>query len=73
MGQQSSATGEISRNVVNAEQETGVVSAVLAKVVGAIVETDGSAAMVLKASQAVEAAAMNMRKNVDSFLRKVAV
>ncbi len=73
VGQQSAATGEISRNVVNAEQETAVVSAVLEKVVGAIVKTDDSAALVLQASQAVEAAAMNMRENVDAFLRKVAI
>ena len=73
VGQQSAATGEISRNVVNAEQETEVVSEVLKKVVVAIVETDSSAAIVLKASHAVEAAAMNMRENVDAFLRKVAI
>lgn len=73
VGQQNAATGEISRNVVSAAQETKVVSAVLEEVVGAITKTDNSAVMVMNASQAVEAAAMSMRENVEGFLSKVAV
>ena len=71
--QQNTATGEISRNVLSAAEQTKAVSAVLEEVVAAIGKTDSSAVMVLKASQDVEAAAMNMRENVEGFLRKVAV
>ncbi len=73
VGQQNAATGEISRNVVSAAQETKLVSAVLAEVVGAITKTDNSAAMVLTASQDVEAAATNLREKIEGFLSKVAV
>ena len=71
--QQNAATGEISRNVLSAAEQTKAVSAVLEEVVAAIGKTDSSAVMVLKASQDVEAAAMNMRENVEGFLHKVAV
>ncbi len=73
VGQQTAATGEISRNVVSAAQGAGMIASILEEVAGAITKTESSADMVLKASQAVEAAAMNMRENVEGFLRKVAV
>jgi methyl-accepting chemotaxis protein len=73
VAQQSAATGEISRNVVDAAQETKVVSSMLEEVVGANAKTDKSADKVLTASQAVEVAAENLREKVEAFLRKVAV
>jgi methyl-accepting chemotaxis protein len=73
VGQQNVATGEISRNVEDAAEQTKMASAIFDKVVGAISETDNSADRVLKASQAVETAAMNLRVKVEDFLQKVAV
>jgi methyl-accepting chemotaxis protein len=73
VGQQSAATGEISRNVENAAQETKMASGIFEKVVGAITETDSSANMVLTASRTVESAALNLREKVEGFLRKVTV
>src|SRR5476649_2892621 len=73
VGQQGSATSEISRNVVSAAQGTKVVSSILEDVTGAIAKTDNSAGKVLTASQAVEAAATNLKEKVERFLRKVAV
>ena len=73
VGQQGSATGEISRNVVSASQGTKVVSSILADVTGAIAKTHSSAGKVLTASQAVEAAATNLKEKIEGFLRKVAV
>jgi methyl-accepting chemotaxis protein len=73
VGQQNAATGEISRNVVSAAQETKAVSAVLEEVVSAITKTDNSAALVLTASQDVEIAATNLREKIEGFLSKVAV
>jgi methyl-accepting chemotaxis protein len=72
VGQQSVATGEISRNVVDAAQETKVVSSMLEEVVGANAKMDKSADMVLTASQAVDAAVINLREKVEGFLGKVA-
>jgi methyl-accepting chemotaxis protein len=71
--QQSIATGEISRNIEDAARQTKMASAVFAKVVGAISDTDNSADKVLTTSQAVDAAAMNLRDKIEGFLRKVAV
>jgi methyl-accepting chemotaxis protein len=73
VAQQSAATGEISRNVVDAAQETKVVSSMLEEVVGANARTDKSAEQVMTASKAVEVAAANLREKVEAFLRKVAV
>jgi methyl-accepting chemotaxis protein len=73
VGQQNVATGEISRNVVDAAQETKVVSSILEEVVGANAKTDRSADMVLTASQVVEAAVIDLRVKIGGFLRKVAV
>ncbi len=72
VGHQNTATGEISRNVEDAAQQTKTASAIFAQVVGAISETDNSADRVLKASRAVEIAAMNLREKVEGFLRNVA-
>jgi methyl-accepting chemotaxis protein len=73
VGRQSSATGEISRNVEEAVQGAKQVSSILGEIVGAIAKTDSSADKVLTASQAAEATAMDLREKVEGFLRKVAV
>jgi methyl-accepting chemotaxis protein len=73
VGQQSTATGEISRNVENAVQEAKEVSSILAEIVNAIGKTDSSADKVLTASQTAEATAISLREKVEGFLRKVAV
>jgi PAS domain-containing protein len=72
VGQQSTATGEISRNVADAAQGTKVVSSILEEIVGAIANTDSSADKVLTASQAAEATAITLREKVEAFLRQVA-
>ena len=71
--EQNAATGEISHNVTSAAQGSNVVVSVLGEVAGAATETRMSAETVLTASQAVEAAVGNLRAEVGSFLKKVAV
>jgi methyl-accepting chemotaxis protein len=71
--QQNAATGEISANVSSAAMGTKEIVNVLGEVVGAATETRGSAETVLSASEAVERAASNLRKEVEGFLQKVAV
>jgi len=73
VGQQSAATGEISRNVEDAVQGTKDVSFILEEIVGAIAETHSSADKVLTASQTAEATAINLQEKVEGFLRRVAV
>ena len=72
VGQQNAATGEITHNVASAAKETREVAAVLGEVAGAIAETSSSAQMLLGAAAAVEEAAVNLRGEVDAFLRQVA-
>jgi PAS domain S-box-containing protein len=71
--QQNSATGEISHNVASAAKGTGHVVAVLGEVAGAATETRTSAETVRDASQTVETAVANLRREVEDFLAKVAV
>jgi len=71
--QQSGATGEISKNVASAVRGTKEIIAVLGGVVETATETRRSAETVLSASEAVEAAAADVRAEVEGFLRKVAV
>jgi methyl-accepting chemotaxis protein/PAS domain-containing protein len=71
--QQSAATGEISRNVTGASEGARHISKVLGEVAGASADSQQSAQRVLEASQAVEAAAADMRNEVEAFLGKVAV
>jgi methyl-accepting chemotaxis protein len=73
VGRQSTATGEISRNVEEAVQGAKEVSSSLQEIVGAIAKTDNSADKVLTASQAAEATAIDLRAKVEGFLRKVAI
>jgi methyl-accepting chemotaxis protein len=72
VSQQSAATGEISHNVASAAQETSKVVAALGEVAGAAIATRTSAEIVLTASQAVESAVGNLRREVESFLCNVA-
>jgi methyl-accepting chemotaxis protein len=71
--QQQAATSEISQNVMSAAQSAKEIVNVLGDVTGAATETRGSAETVLAASQAVETAAADLRKEVEGFLQKVAV
>jgi len=71
--EQNAATGDISQNVASATRGTKQITAVLADVVGATTETRESAETVLTASEAVAAAAGDLRTEVESFLQKVAV
>jgi len=71
--QQNAATGEITQNVTGAARGSRAIVSTLGEVVGAATETRKSAQTVLTASEAVEAAAENLRSEVQSFLRRVAV
>ena len=70
---QSIVTGEISRNVAGAADGSKIVAGVLANVAAATTKTQTSVETVLSASAAVEQAAANLRGEVESFLKKVAV
>jgi methyl-accepting chemotaxis protein len=71
--QQNAATGEISHNVASAAQGTGHVVEVLGEVALAATQTRTSAEVVRDASQTVEAAVGDLRREVEDFLAKVAV
>jgi methyl-accepting chemotaxis protein len=71
--QQDKATGEISHNVASAAEETKSVVAVLDQVTRAANETRGAADTVLAASDAVDAAAIDLRQRIEGFLQSVAV
>jgi hypothetical protein len=70
--EQSAATSEISQKVASASNGAKVVVAVLGEVSGAAAQTRHSEESVLKASQTVEAAANELRKEVEGFLSRVA-
>jgi methyl-accepting chemotaxis protein len=70
--EQSAATSEISQNVASAANGAKLVVSVLDDVTGAATETRQSAQSVLTASQAVEAAAAELRREVEDFLARVA-
>jgi methyl-accepting chemotaxis protein len=70
--EQSAATGEISQNVASAANGAKLVVSVLDDVTGAASETRQSAESVLAASQKVEAAAAELRSEVEDFLARVA-
>jgi methyl-accepting chemotaxis protein len=71
--QQSEATEEISKSVESAADGAKIIVAVLNELAGATAETQQSAQVVLTASESVDDAAGNLRKEVESFLAKVAV
>lgn len=70
--EQSAATGEISQSVASAAEGAKLVVNVLDAVVGAAGETRTSAQSVLGASREVEAAAEELRREIEGFLRRVA-
>jgi NO-binding membrane sensor protein with MHYT domain/methyl-accepting chemotaxis protein len=70
--QQSTATGEITRNVASAAEGTSLVSSVLSEVADATAEAQGSAEIVLNASESVEKSVQILQSQVDRFLAKVA-
>jgi methyl-accepting chemotaxis protein len=71
--EQNAATSEISQNVTNAAGSTGEVVAIVVEMARAVSANGTSAATVLTASKAVEAAATELRGKVETFLNKVAV
>ena len=71
--QQDAATSEISQNVTGAAGGAKMVVFVLNDVAGAATQTRQSAESVLATSQAVEAAAADLRHEVEGFLQRVAV
>jgi methyl-accepting chemotaxis protein len=70
--EQSSATRDISNNVAHAAQETSKIVAVLGEVADAAVATRTSAEVVLSASESVEGAVDNLRREIETFLGSVA-
>jgi methyl-accepting chemotaxis protein len=70
--QQSAATLEISNNVVHAAEATGKIVSVFGEVADAAIATRKSAETVLTAAESVEGAVENLRKEVETFLGKVA-
>jgi len=72
VGQQSSATAQISQNVAGAADGAKLVVSVLQEVATAAGATRRSAEEVLAASEAVDAAAAALRGEVEGFLARVA-
>jgi methyl-accepting chemotaxis protein len=70
--EQGAATLDISNNVANAAQETGKITSVLGEVADAAIATRASAEIVLSASESVEGAVDNLRREIERFLGKVA-
>jgi methyl-accepting chemotaxis protein len=71
--QQSMATDAISHNVAGASDGAKLIVTVLREVADATIESQESAQTVLAASESVAEAAGQLRKEVESFLGKVAV
>jgi methyl-accepting chemotaxis protein len=71
--QQAAATEEISRNVISAAESTKLVVGALDGVAVAAADAREAAAIVLGNSEDVERAAVELRREVETFLLKVAV
>jgi methyl-accepting chemotaxis protein len=71
--QQNAATTEISRNAANAASGTSMVVSVLARVSDAAIGTRAAAETVLAASNSVDSSVGNLRSEIASFLKKVAL
>ncbi len=71
--QQNAVTGEISHNVSSAANGSQEIVVVLDQVARAATDTRATAETVLRSCGQVEHAVANMRDEVDSFLKKVAV
>jgi methyl-accepting chemotaxis protein len=70
--EQSAATLEISNNVENVAQETSKIANVVGEVAEAVMATRESADIVLTASESVEGAVENLRREIETFLGNVA-
>ena len=70
--EQGTATLDISNNVANAAHETSKIAAELGEVADAAVATRTSAEVVLSASNSVEGAVDNLRREIETFLGNVA-
>jgi methyl-accepting chemotaxis protein len=70
--EQNAATGDISQHVAGAARSTGHVLAVLGEVADGAGETRSSAQVVRDASASVEQAVVNLRREVEDFLARVA-
>jgi methyl-accepting chemotaxis protein len=70
--EQSAATSNISSNVANAAQATQSMTELLSNVAGAATQTHMSAEVMLHTSQAVDAAAAELRGRIEKFLAGVA-
>jgi len=70
--EQNHATGEISQHVAGAARGTGQVLAVLNEVADGAGATRGSAQVVRDASASVQQAVVNLRREVEDFLARVA-
>jgi methyl-accepting chemotaxis protein len=73
MQQQAAATAEISSNVISAADSTKLVVGALDGVATAAADAREAAAIVLGSSEDVERAAVELRREVEDFLLKVAV
>ena len=71
--QQSAATDEISKNVESAAGGAKLIVTVLNELSGATAETQQSAQIVRAASESVDDAAIDLKREVECFLAKVAV
>jgi Methyl-accepting chemotaxis protein len=69
---QNAATDEISNNVANAAEGTKAIASVIGEVASAATETRTSARTVLAASAVAEAAAIDLRNEIEAFLQNVA-
>jgi methyl-accepting chemotaxis protein len=71
--QQNAATSGITCNAVEAARGTSMVVSVLSKVTDAAIGTRAAAETMLTASSSVDSSVGNLRAEIESFLRKVAV
>jgi methyl-accepting chemotaxis protein len=71
--QQNAATAQITHNVASAAKETKQVASDLGDVASAVAESSKSADTVLATTQQVDKAAVNLRAEVERFLKQVAV
>jgi methyl-accepting chemotaxis protein len=69
---QNAATGEISNSVASAAEAAKVMTSVLSDVATAATETRTSAETVLAASESAELAGINLRNEIEAFLKSVA-
>ena len=71
--EQNAATSEITRNAVSAARGTKTVVSVLGQVAEAAMGTHAAAETMLTTSNSVDSSVANLRAEIESFLRKVAI